>query len=229
MDLGKLSEEVIALNTDRLRPRSMEKRSAKGGDTIAEAITADIKSGHFGNGTWLKQVDLEARYQCTRADVRRALEKLAVKGAVQRIPERGFYVSVFDQERHMELVEVRIILETSAVPSIVERATHADIDQLTRLAERFLVATRHGDASEKYEANRSFHIFLTQLCANRELANLALEVRGHFPSTPINQWRSQARLEQSAEEHFLMIQALSDKDTKKLQELLRLHILQPGA
>ena len=207
----------------------MEKRSAKGGDTIAEAITEDIKSGHFGNGTWLKQVDLEARYECTRADVRRALEKLAVTGAVQRIPDRGFYVSVFDQERHKQLVEVRIILETSAAPSIVERATDADIVQLTELAEQFSVATRHGDTVEKYETNRAFHIYLTQLCANRELANLALEVRGHFPSSPINQWRSQARIEQSAEEHFQMIQALADKNTKQLQDLLRLHILQPRA
>ena len=68
----------------------MEKRSAKGGDTIAEAITEDIKSGHFGNGTWLKQVDLEARYQCTRGDVRRALEKLAVKGASANSEARLF-------------------------------------------------------------------------------------------------------------------------------------------
>jgi DNA-binding GntR family transcriptional regulator len=54
-------------------------------------------------------------------------------------------------------------------------------------------------------------------------------VRGHFPSSPINQWRSQARIEQSAEEHFQMIQALADKNTKQLQDLLRLHILQPRA
>jgi DNA-binding GntR family transcriptional regulator len=206
----------------------VEKRSAKGCDTIADAITADIKCGHFTNGTWLKQVDLEERYQCTRADVRRALETLAVKGAVQRIPDRGYYVSVVDKARHRELVEVRIILEMSAVPSIVERATDADIAQLTELAERFLRSTRYGDAAEKYESNRAFHIYLTQLCENRELAALVLEYRGHIPSTPINQWVSQVRLEQSAAEHFQIVRALADRDVSKFQELIRLHILQPG-
>ncbi|MFM0741758.1 GntR family transcriptional regulator [Paraburkholderia xenovorans] len=205
----------------------MEKRRAKGGDTVAEAIMADIKSGHFGNGTWLKQVDLEGRYQCTRADVRRALEALAVKGSVQRIPDRGFYVSVVDEARHKELVEVRVILETSAAPSIVERATEADIAHLTELAEAFLQSTRHGTAAEKYETNRAFHIFMTRLCANRELANLAVEVRGHIPATPISQWHSQARLEQSASEHFHMIDAIANRRVEALQELLRLHILQP--
>jgi DNA-binding GntR family transcriptional regulator len=206
----------------------VEKRSAKGGDAIAQAITADIKSGHFGNGMWLKQGDLEERYQCTRADVRRALEALAVKGAIQRIPDRGFYVSVFDRERHQELVEVRIILETSAMPSIVERATDADIAKLTELAEMFLRSTRYGDAAEKYDSNKAFHIYLTQLCANRELASLVLDYRGNIPSSPINQWVTQARLEQSASEHFQIIRALAERHLSELQELIRLHILQPG-
>jgi DNA-binding GntR family transcriptional regulator len=134
---------------------------------------------------------------------------------------------VVDEARHQELVELRIILETSAAPSIVARATDKDLARLTELAEAFRQSTRHGDAAEKYETNREFHIYLTRLCANRELAALALEVRGHIPTTPISQWRSQARLEQSAAEHFAMIDALADRQVERLQELLRLHILQP--
>jgi len=221
-------EEACSLRIGHSGPKVVEKRSAKGGDTIADAISVDIKCGQLSNGTWLKQADLEERYQCTRADVRRALETLAVKGVVQRIPDRGYYVSVIDKARYRELVEVRIILETSAVPSIVERVTDADIAQLTELAERFSRSTRYGDAVEKYDSNRAFHIYLTQLCANRELASLVLEYRGHIPSTPINQWVTQARLEQSAAEHFQMVRALADQHVSKLQELIRLHILQPG-
>src|SRR5471032_2499828 len=66
------------------------KAERQGGDTIAEAVTADIMFANFGDGTWLKQVGLEARYQCTRGDVRRALEKLAVKGASANSEARLF-------------------------------------------------------------------------------------------------------------------------------------------
>ena len=204
-----------------------KKPDSKGADAVAAAIARDIHAGEFGNGAWLKQVDIEGRYRCTRADARRALEALALKGAVQRIPQRGYYVTVIDERSHRELIEVRVILETATVPSIVEQATENDIADLKRLAERFAVSIRHGDAAEKYNANRAFHVRLTELCENRELVKLALDVRGHLPATPIAQWRSQARIERSCEEHFLMIDALAACDIARLKHLVAIHIRQP--
>lgn len=203
-------------------------RAAKGADAIATAISADIGSGLLGNGAWLKQVDIESRYGCTRADARRALEALAIKGIVQRIPQRGYYVTVIDENSRRELVEVRVLLETATVASIVERATSKDIRDLRRLAADFARAARHGTVAEKYATNRAFHVRFTELCANRELAKLALAVRGDLPTTPIVQWRSQARIEQSCREHSLMLDALAKRDVAGLTTLITLHIRQPA-
>jgi DNA-binding GntR family transcriptional regulator len=203
------------------------KRGARGAEAIASAIAADISSGLLGNGAWLKQVDIEARYRCTRADARRALEALAIRGVVQRIPQRGYYVTVIDERSHRELIEVRVILETATIPSVVELATATDIDDLNRLAERFASSIRHGDAAEKYHTNRAFHVRLTEICGNRELAKLALEIRGHLPTTPIAQWRSQAQIERSSAEHFMMVEALAARDAAKLVHLLTIHIRRP--
>ncbi len=159
--------------------------TAKGAETVSAAIAADVASGLLGNGAWLKQVDIEARYRCTRADARRALEALAIKGVVQRIPQRGYYVSIVDEGVRRELVEVRVLLETAMVPGIVESATARDIRDLRRLAAAFGVAAKRDDAAERYLANRAFHVRLTELCPNRELAKLALAVRGDLPTTPI--------------------------------------------
>lgn len=206
----------------------MESRTkVRGAEAVAAAIAADIGSGLLGNGAWLKQVDIEARYGCTRADSRRALEALAVKGKVQRIPQRGYYVTMIDESSRRELVEVRVVLETATVPGIVERANARDIADLRRLAGKFANAMRHGDIAEKYETNRAFHVRLTELCPNRELAKLALEVRGDLPTTPIVQWRSQDRIERSCREHLAMVEALADRDTAKLKALIALHIRQP--
>jgi DNA-binding GntR family transcriptional regulator len=194
---------------------------------VAAAIAADIGAGVLGNGAWLKQVDIEARYRCTRADARRALEALALKGVVQRIPQRGYYVSLIDDESRRELVEVRVLLETAMMPSIVERATAQDIRDLRGLAAAFDKAVRRGDASERYHANRAFHVRLTGLCGNRELAKLALAVRGDLPTTPIVQWHSQERIEQSAREHAAIIDALAKRDAGRLKSLIALHIRQP--
>ena len=201
--------------------------AAKGAEAIAAAIALDIGSGLLGNGAWLKQIDIEARYRCTRTDARRALEALAIRGQIQRIPQRGYFVSVVDEGQRRELVEVRVLLETAMVPTIVERATRKDIADLRRLVTAFAAAARRGDVKERYMTNRAFHVRLTGLCANRELAKLALAVRGDLPTTPIAQWHSQARIEQSAKEHALIVDALADRDVRRLTELIAVHIRQP--
>lgn len=205
------------------------KEAPRGADAVADAITSDIAAGRLTNGTWLKQVDLEQRYGCSRADVRRALEKLAVKGVVQRIPDRGFYVAVIDEARHRELVEVRVVLESATAPGIVAAATEADIADLRALATRFAACIRDGDAAQKFTANRDFHVRLTELCPNRELAKLALDVRGNIPTTPVVQWWTQARIERSAEEHFQIVDAIAARDAAELTRLIGLHILQPDS
>ena len=209
-------------------PRNKVSRPApQGAAKVAAAIAADIGAGLLGNGAWLKQVDIETRYRCTRADARRALEALAIKGVVQRIPQRGYYVSLIDETSRRELLEVRVLLETATVPSIVERATAKDISDLRRLAADFAKAVRQGDTAEKYHANRAFHVRLTELCDNRELAKLTLAVRGDLPTTPIVQWRSQARIEQSAREHEAIVEALARRDVARLKVLIATHIRQP--
>ena len=204
------------------------RKAAKGAEAIAAAIALDIGSGQLGNGAWLKQIDIETRYRCTRTDARRALEALAIRGQLQRIPQRGYFVSVVDEGQRRELVEVRVLLETAMVPSIVERAGRKDIADLRRLVTAFAAAARRGDVKERYMTNRAFHVRLTGLCANRELAKLALAVRGDLPATPIAQWHSQARIEQSAREHAQIVDALADRDVRKMTNLIAVHIRQPS-
>src|SRR5262245_49286025 len=135
--------------------------TARTADAVAEAIGADIRSGLLGGGAWLKQVDIEARYQCTRATARRALEALALRGTIQRIPQRGYYVTALNEETRRELAEVRAILEAGSAASIVEHATDKDIRDLRRLAAGFAAAVKNGDALQRYAANRAFHVRLT--------------------------------------------------------------------
>lgn len=197
-------------------------------DNIITAVLNDLNAGILTNGSWIKQADLESRYGCTRADARRTLEKLAIKGIVQRIPNRGFYVTKIDEARHKELVEVRIVLETATLEDVIRNATPHDISTLRQLADDFSSLIREGSAIDKFNANRAFHSYLTQLCSNKELVRLTLDYRGNLPTTPIVQWQTLARIERSAREHEEMVQAIEDKDLPRLIELTRNHIKQPA-
>lgn len=205
------------------------KRTKKPLEDLVNRIAVDIQSGAFGPGTWLKQIDLEARYKCTRIDLRRALDQLVAKRLVEHIPNRGYHVYEADSRVYSELQDIRIVLELRAAELIMDDATAADLRDLRTLAQRFDDLLLDGTVFEQYDANIAFHRRMLDVCGNRELAALIMEIRRRGPSAPIFQWKTRARMEQSAREHFAMVEALKARQLARLQKLVTAHIKQTEA
>jgi DNA-binding GntR family transcriptional regulator len=203
--------------------------AARGDAPLAELtnrIALDIQAGVLAPGTWLKQIDLEARYGCTRMELRRALDRLVAKRLVEHVHNRGYHVFVADSRVYAELHDIRTVLELRAAELICEHATAADVRELRRLAKRFDALLPGGTVFEQYDANVAFHVRWLDICPNRELAELIMEIRRRGPSAPIFQWKSHARMEQSSREHVAMVDALEDRQLARLQKLVREHIQQ---
>jgi DNA-binding GntR family transcriptional regulator len=195
--------------------------------TVADLIARDVRAGAFAPGTWLKQIDLEQRYRIGRSDIRRALDYLAQKRLVQHVPNRGYHVVLPDSDQTAHILELRVILETAAVDSIVTNATPDAIERINALAHKFDEMILHGTVLEQYEANLAFHRELLSLCSNPELSNLVTDLRSRTSSALAGQWSTRARVEQSSREHHAMIRALAAGDAQQLKDTITLHIRQP--
>ena len=196
---------------------------------VAERVARDIQSGLLAPGMWLKQIDLEQRYRCSRIEIRQALDRLAQRRLVKHIRNRGYHVFQPQGRQEREITEIRCILETAAVDSIVATADAAAIARLAEHANRFDKLILTGTILEQYETNLAFHYELLALCGNRELVDLVTDLRARTSSAPASQWRTRARIEQSAREHHAIVEALSTGDAARLKRLLVLHIRQPEA
>ncbi|MFA6155169.1 GntR family transcriptional regulator [Mesorhizobium sp.] len=206
---------------------SQEKPVAAGEESdVTDFILQDILTGVLAPGTWLKQIDLERRYGCTRPEVRRALDRLAQKRLVEHVPNRGYHVYEPDGRRAKEVGEIRIILETGVAEAIVSNASAESIKKLSVLADTFDHMILMGTMLELYEANLAFHRELLALSGNQELVDLITEIRQRTSSAPVSQWRTRARIEQSGREHHLMIEAIRNGDAEELKILTKRHILQ---
>ncbi|QRM30282.1 GntR family transcriptional regulator [Microvirga sp. VF16] len=195
--------------------------------TVADLIARDVRAGSFAPGTWLKQIDLEQRYGFGRPDIRRALDYLTQKRLVQHVPNRGYHVVLPDSDQTAHILELRVILETAAVDSIVANATPAAIAQIDTLARTFDEMILNGTVLDQYEANLAFHRELLSLCSNPELSNLVTDLRSRTSSALAGQWSTRARVEQSSREHHAMIKALEARDAQQLKDIIALHIRQP--
>jgi len=203
-----------------------EEPESAGTRDVTDFILQDILAGVLLPGTWLKQIDLERRYKCTRPEVRRALDRLAQKRLVEHVPNRGYHVYEPDGRRAEEVSEIRIILETAIAATIVSNAAADEIARLRTLADHFDLMVLNGTMLELYEANLAFHRQLLTLGGNIELVDLITEIRQRTSSAPVSQWRTRARVEQSGREHHQMIDAIAAGNVEKLKELVRQHILQ---
>jgi len=211
------------------RSRSIDtpRPTTKGGgksDEIANRVEADINAGLLVTGSWLKQIHLEKRYGCSRIDVRQALESLAARRLVRHIPNRGYYVSEFNERRLRDVAEVRVILEVAAVDDIIDRATAASIYALGDLAEAFSMSLTTGDRIDQNRANQAFHETMLELCTNRELVKSIMDLRRSVPVPVQKIWTSETRVRNAAHDHHLMVKAIERRDRPFLRRLVANHV-----
>ena len=193
---------------------------------VTDLLLHDILTGTLPAGAWLKQIDLERRYDCTRPEVRRALDRLSQRRLVQHNPNRGYQVYELDDQRTREISDIRVILETGVADRMVANVTPAAIAELRGLARQFDEMSFRGSIMEHYDANLAFHRALLMLSGNSELVEVVAEIRQRTVSAPVSQWRTRARIEQSAREHHLMVDALEARDLPELKRLIEIHIRQ---
>lgn len=193
---------------------------------VTDLLLHDILTGTLPAGTWLKQIDLERRYDCTRPEVRRALDRLSQKRLVQHNPNRGYQVYELDDQRTREISDIRVILETGIADRMIANVTPEATRELRDLAKIFDEMSFRGSIMEHYDANLAFHRALLMLAGNIELVNIIAEIRQRTASAPVSQWRTRARIEQSAREHHLMVDALEAGDLAELKRLIEIHIRQ---
>ncbi|MBK0329755.1 GntR family transcriptional regulator [Rhodobacteraceae bacterium F11138] len=195
-----------------------------GPDEISQRLMADITTGALGRGEWLKQIDLERRYQCTRIKVRNALAYLHMQRLVEHVPNRGYRVPEHDPVRERETGEVRALLEAHAAADVIAHASDADIVRLRALAEDFRAAAYDGTSFEQMRANFAFHEMIHGFCPNSVLRETMLHLRRQGPAAPVGQWQTVAQLQRATQDHFDIVDAIEKRDLALLRDRIAAHI-----
>lgn len=213
----------MSMQETMAQPRKQQARMR--GQDIAEAIEQEIALGRLTSGSWLKQIDLEERYGASRIDVRHALDRLAQRGFVEHVINRGYRVHSLSPRTLEELVEIRALLEVTAAAAAAAHITEAGRERLHQAASRFAKAVSHGTVDEQESANHEFHQLLLEAAPNREMVKLVMELRWR-ERLGLKERRSSARLlARDQSEHFEMLACLRRRDLSAFSQLLRRHIL----
>ncbi|MFE0926377.1 GntR family transcriptional regulator [Streptomyces mutabilis] len=206
------------------RPRVLVQRSSVRGQ-ILEALRTALMAGELRPGEVYSAPALGERFGVSATPVREAMQQLAVEGAVEVVPNRGFRVVRRGDRELAELAEVRALLEAPVWLRLARTVPPERWARLRPLAEATVRAASSGCPATYAEADRAFHRAVLALAGNEQLVGIAgdLHRRAQWPPAGTPAARGRADLIADAHEHTALLDALIAGDQDVVRALVGEH------
>jgi DNA-binding GntR family transcriptional regulator len=191
---------------------------------LTQRLKDAILNGEFAPHQRLIEADLSERYDASRASVRTALLNLTSEGLVERVPNRGARVRAISVDEAVEIVEVRIGLETLCARKAAENITELDADQLRQLRADIEDAVRSGNLVEYARLNQDLDRRIRELSHHTTATQLLERLRAQSARHQFRLAFHPGRAGQSAPEHIAIIDAVLARDPDAAEAATRAHL-----
>ncbi|MDP3797349.1 MAG: FCD domain-containing protein [Polaromonas sp.] len=203
-------------------------------DRALRLLREDILAARLAPDTRLRIVELQTRYGLGISPLREALLRLASEGLVVAEGQRGFAVASVSLAELEDLTRARIRLESAILAEAIEQGDAeweaGMIAALHRLSRTPLPHdAQDAEAIDLWEErHRAFHQSLVAGCGSVWLLRMHAQLTEHseryrrvrlFHSMPPLQLARKVD-----EEHQALMQALLDRDTPRVAELVKQHL-----
>lgn len=182
-------------------------------DQVFDIVRDMIVSGVIGPGDRLNEVDLAARLGISRGPLREAIQRLGAEGFVDFHQNRGAFVRTVSADDVAFMFEARQLIEVAAARLSAQRATDEDVRGLgahLAAAESAL----SDDAGGSYPADLDLHSLVLELCGNPYLRRIGLDLQNQVRLARVASGRSPERARRALEEHRLIIDRISRRDSE---------------
>ncbi len=153
-------------------PESISQPEAETSKSIIyKKLRRSIIMGHRDFGERLNVEAIAEEYHTSVTPVRDALQMLSHEDLVDIKPRSGYFVKSITLKQLRDMLEVRRVLELTAIERAAIRATEGEIEEMSHVHAGYA-----GDDDESYDRytdeNRRFHYLLAKASGNWELAEL---------------------------------------------------------
>ncbi|MFF8016908.1 FCD domain-containing protein [Streptomyces sp. NPDC007929] len=207
------------------RARPVVQRASVRGQ-ILDALRAALVAGDLRPGEVYSAPVLGERFGVSATPVREAMQQLALEGAVEVVPNRGFRVVERGVRELGELAEVRALIEVPVMLRLARTVPAERWADLRPLAEATVRAASSGCRATYAESDRGFHRAVLSLSGNEQLVQIAddLHRRAQWPLVGGGPGgRGRAELVADAHEHTALLDALVARDLDVVRALVGEH------
>ncbi|MBA0051230.1 GntR family transcriptional regulator [Streptomyces sp. AJS327] len=183
-----------------------------------------IVSGEIGPNEIYSASALATRLGVSNSPVREAMLTLVNQGILEPVRNRGFRIVPISEHDLDEIGEMRRMLEIPGVLALIERASDQDIESLRPIAAEIETAASSGDIPVFLEADRRFHLGLLELGGNTRLVETIAQLRDQTRLYGVSALAEQGTLQQTAPEHFEVLDALLARDASRVERVMARHL-----
>ena len=174
----------------------------------------------------LDERELTEALGVSRTPVREAMSLLEQEGFLRTVPRRGIYIQRKTKKEIVDMIHMWAALESMAARLATQRASDVDIASLRRMFDDFRDATPAEHIDEYSEANIAFHHAIVELSQSQILMDTMKNLFVHVRAIRRVTISQSDRASRSIVDHMRIIEALEQRDTERVESLVRQHSLE---
>jgi DNA-binding GntR family transcriptional regulator len=207
------------------KPRPLERRVFR--EEIREQLIEDILNGRLPPGARIVETRIAQQFGVSQGPVREALRDLELFGFVVSSPFRGTQVRQISTDDLLEIYPIRAALEAVAAREAATRIDEATLRHLEDLIGVMREAAARNDHRAEADADHAFHHAIVKASGNHMLEHVWQTMRLSI-TTCVTVSVTHRPLQEIAERHTLVLDALRARDPVRAEAIIRRHIEEPG-
>ncbi|WP_068112210.1 GntR family transcriptional regulator [Tropicimonas marinistellae] len=198
--------------------------SGRRSETVFDELQREIVLGLAEPESALIELDLAERFDCSQSTVREALMRLNEEGLVARRPRRGTSVAPCRSADARVLIALRLSIECDSIDRLMSMAGGDLYEILHDKLNDMRNAARDADEYDLAAHDRAFHLTLFEAADLPLVTPVLRRCLVHVHRFKIMNSGQQRDLEETAERHVPILDALRARDPARLVDVLRHHI-----
>ncbi len=190
---------------------------------IYESLKNRIVRCELPPGETIYEDRVAEEFGTSRTPVREALIKLRNDGLVSILPRKGTFVSHITVQDVYEIYQIRKLVEPGVGITVKDEVEPGRLREFRDVFNR--MSSEQELLRDWFRFDRTFHTYLVECTKNKMLLMLYERIMNHQQRISILAARQPRRLEDTANEHVAIIEALLEKDEERIREAITAHIM----
>lgn len=194
---------------------------------VAESLRQRIFNRELEPGSWIDEVSIAQNYGISRTPLREALKVLAAEGLVTMKIRRGAYVTEVSDKDLQDVYHLLALLESDAASVVASNATNEQINLLDLIHQELnqCFLQKPVNTERFFQLNEKFHLELLKIANNKWRDQLVADLRKVMKLNRHHSLLKAGRLEQSLNEHDVLMTALKQKSVEQARSAMQTHFM----